>query len=171
MLYLAYGSNLLPQRLQQRVPSARPVDTMCLRGWALRFHKRGQDGSAKCNLVSTGRSADKAHVVIFRLKSAHRWRLHRAEGLGHGYELASLRIRSLGKAFFYRASLSHIDDDLLPFTWYRDLVSAGAEYHGFPRAYIRQIDAVQTLADSHRGRNAGHRAVLYRSRSVRIWRR
>ena len=49
MLYFAYGSNLSSARMAARVPSARVVARAQLPGHALRFHKVGRDGSAKCD--------------------------------------------------------------------------------------------------------------------------
>ena len=54
LLYFAYGSNLHPTRLGDRAPSVELVGTAVLEGHALRFHKRGADGSGKCNALATG---------------------------------------------------------------------------------------------------------------------
>src|SRR5438128_1900656 len=51
MLYFAYGSNMLTQRLKARVPSASPKTVAVLFDHGLRFHKRSQDGSGKCDIV------------------------------------------------------------------------------------------------------------------------
>lgn len=51
--YFAYGSNMLTERLIARTPSARPVGTSLLPGHRLTFHKRGRDGSGKCDAFET----------------------------------------------------------------------------------------------------------------------
>ena len=54
LYYLAYGSNLHPVRLTERVPSARFLGLTSLFGYQLRFHKRHEpDGSGKCNMYHT----------------------------------------------------------------------------------------------------------------------
>ena len=49
LLYFAYGSNLHPERLRERVPSAESLGVARLEAHVLRFHKRGRDGSGKCD--------------------------------------------------------------------------------------------------------------------------
>ena len=160
MLYLAYGSNLLPQRLRARVPSARSVTTVRLGGWSLAFHKRGQDGSAKCDLVRTSDDTRIAHGAIYRIHPSHRSVLDEAEGLGQGYELAWLRLEGIGKVFLYRAMPGHIDPHLKPFSWYVDFVRAGACHHGFPSDYVSAIASVACVADPDTKRNRLNRAIL-----------
>jgi hypothetical protein len=45
--YFAYGSNLHPLRLQERVPSAALLGWTHLHGWELRFDKRGRTDGQK----------------------------------------------------------------------------------------------------------------------------
>jgi hypothetical protein len=74
--YLAYGSNLHPIRLRQRVNSARLIATLSLPGYRVLFNKRGQDLSAKCNLVATGlnpgRENDGAKLAAMKYESIFR---------------------------------------------------------------------------------------------------
>nr|MDQ2697092.1 gamma-glutamylcyclotransferase [Pseudomonadota bacterium] len=83
--YFAYGSNLHPLRLRERVPSATVLGVAELAGWRLRFHKRGQDRSGKCNIIPTGRSGDRVIGVIYAMAAADKDKLDAAEGLGKGY--------------------------------------------------------------------------------------
>jgi gamma-glutamylcyclotransferase len=57
LYYLAYGSNLHPLRLMQRVSSAKVEDVIELPGRQGNFHKRSPDGSGKCNLTDEGVSS------------------------------------------------------------------------------------------------------------------
>lgn len=160
VLYLAYGSNLLPRRLRARTASARLAGTIGLPGWSLRFHKRGQDGSAKCNLVPTGRSADMAYGAVFEIPEAERSRLDTAEGLGKGYELEWLEMDGFGRLFLYLAAPSHIEDGLRPFSWYKALVAAGAAYHGFPEDYVACIRQLAACEDPDPERHRRHLSLL-----------
>lgn len=160
LLYLAYGSNMHPARLRARVPSASAAGVICLPGWHLHFHKRGQDGSAKCNIRPAARSADRVHAVLYRIAAGHKPRLDEAEGLGNGYELAHLDIDGHGRAFFYVASATHIDAGLQPYHWYKQYVLAGARHHALPAGYCAQITAVASMADPDLQRRARHRQVL-----------
>lgn len=160
--YLAYGSNLHPLRLQQRVPSARPVGRVQLQGWQLRFHKRGRDGSAKCNLIETADRAHCVHAVIYDILASEKPALDRAEGLGRGYRLQRLRIEGVGEVFFYLASPAHIDDALQPFAWYKAYVVEGARFHDLPADYVGGIEQVAAIADPQPQRQCDNIRLLWR---------
>lgn len=158
--YLAYGSNLHPWRLQQRVPSARLLDTAALIGWQLKFHKRGQDASAKCNMIKTGKTVDVAYGAMYEMLASEKHQLDKVEGLHAGYHLAQTEIAEIGSVFFYVAEETYIDNDLLPFGWYKDLVMAGGRFHAFPRAYLAQIASVKTVVDTDKLRHQRNLAIL-----------
>ncbi len=161
--YLAYGSNLHPPRLRERVPSAEPLGVVSLPGWSLRFHKRGEDGSGKCNLVYTGQEAESAFGVVYRIDAREKVRLDRAEGLGLGYREHSLELAGHGRVFFYLAMEGHVDDSLQPFDWYKAFVLAGAEYHGLPRDYCHLIESVPHEPDPDVERTLAARSILLRN--------
>lgn len=163
LLYLAYGSNLLPERLRARVPSAHLSGIVRLRGWSLRFHKHGQDGSAKCDLLHTASAGDVAHGAVYEIAAEERVQLDKAEGLGCGYDLAWLDLEAFGRVFLYRAAQTHVDERLKPFSWYRDLVEAGARFHRFPAAYVARIREVEALEDPDRERHGRNLALLQAS--------
>ena len=53
MLYFAYGSNMLTERLKARVSSATPIGKANLSDHGLRFHKKSKDGSGKCDIIKS----------------------------------------------------------------------------------------------------------------------
>ena len=160
LYYLAYGSNLHPPRLRERVPSAEPLGVVTLSGWTLRFHKRSEDGSGKCNLVHTGQKGERAYGVVYRILAREKVRLDRAEGLGLGYREHSLELPEFGRAFLYLATDSHIDETLRPYDWYKAFVLAGAEHHGLPADYRRAIEAVPHQPDPDPQRTLAARSIL-----------
>lgn len=157
--YFAYGSNLHPVRLVQRVPSSRAVGTAVLEGWSLRFHKRGQDGSAKCDIVRDRLSRDQVHGVVYQMDAREQDRLDAAEGAG--YESLRLRLDGHGAVFLYVALQTHIDAALKPFSWYKSLVLHGARHHALPGHYVRRIERVEATLDPDPERHAQHQAILH----------
>ena len=158
--YFAYGSNMLTERLRRRVPSTRPVGRARLDGWKLCFHKRGADGSAKCDIIEAKASV---HGVLFDIDPDERHLLDRAEGLGSGYDIANVELataRGALDAFCYVASPSHIDGELLPFGWYRDFVLHGAFEHELPQAYRQRLRQVEYLSDDNTARAAKNRKIV-----------
>lgn len=69
--YFAYGSNMSIRWLRDRVPSAVMVGAAVLEHHRLGFHKRGMDGSAKCDVVPSTASVDCIHGVLFDLDEDH----------------------------------------------------------------------------------------------------
>lgn len=143
-LYAAYGSNLHPQRLRERIRSAALRGTGFLRRYTLQFHKRGQDQSAKCGFTDCGQGL---HVAIYEVEAADRKVLDTIEGVGKGYDVDEISVPGFGKCFTYVASHTHIDDLLHPFDWYRELVLLGCLQHAFPAPYCEQIAALPVTED------------------------
>lgn len=144
MRYAAYGSNLHPLRLTERISSAQLVATGFLPNWSLQFHKRSNDGSGKCNILSGGNGI---HVAVFEISATDKLELDRIEGLGVGYSETILSVPGIGPCASYVAEQSHIDDSLVAYDWYKELVLLGASVHGFPDSYLDRIDSVPVRQD------------------------
>ena len=144
MLYAAYGSNLHPVRLTRRLASAELIGTAHLAHWSLRFHKRSRDHSGKCSIVSGDGGV---HFAIFDISAEDKLVLDDIEGLGQGYSAVSLDIPGFGSCASYVAEELYIDDSLRPYDWYKELVVAGAKFHGFPDQYVAQIESVPASED------------------------
>jgi len=144
MWYAAYGSNLHPIRLSERIASAQLVTTSFLPNWSLQFHKRSNDGSGKCSILSGGNGI---HVAVFDISAADKLVLDRIEGLGVGYSETLLSIPGIGPCVSYVAEQSHIDDSLVAYDWYKELVLLGARVHGFPDSYLDRINSVPARQD------------------------
>lgn len=151
MLYAAYGSNLHPVRLTQRIASAALVTTALLPEWSLRFHKRSKDDSGKCNIVGGG---DGVHVAVYEVNTEDKLTLDRIEGVGFGYAEALLQVPGVGECHTYVAEESHVDEELLPYDWYRAMVLGGARFHGFPRDYLQVIESIGVWPDPDAERRA-----------------
>ena len=161
--YFAYGSNLHPARLGERVPSARLLDAVQLNSHRLRFHKKSHDGSSKCNLLNTGNEPDVVYGALYELDAEHKDLLDRFEGCGNGYQDCLINITQRGKeypCFTYMAEDSHIEENLQPYHWYKNLVILGASYLKFPENYMAQIEAVDSMLDSNIERRQDMQALI-----------
>ena len=157
MRYAAYGSNLHPFRLSERVASAELVTTGFLPGRNLHFHKRSQDGSGKCNIMT---GSEGVHVAVYDVSAADKKALDRIEGVGEGYIEIDLDVPDVGLCASYVAAETHVDDSLLPYDWYRELVLLGARAQHFPKAYIDAIAAIPCRADPDVDRRARNGAII-----------
>ena len=161
--YFAYGSNLHPLRLIERVPSASLVGVIELTKHRLMFHKHSTDGSSKCNLVHTGSEADLIYGAIYEIDPAHKSDLDRVEGKGYGYLDHQLSLQHQGLAytcFTYLAQPSYIVDHLKPYHWYKQLVVLGARYLKFPDSYIHSIASVESVEDPEENRRIKNEMLM-----------
>ncbi len=155
--YLAYGSNLHPFRLSQRIAVKRLVATVSLNGFRLYFHKCGKDDSGKCNLMFVPAQETAAFGVVYEIDDSEKPILDQYEGSGYACESLNLILNNQPlECFYYRAKLSYIDDSLIPFDWYKSLVLLGAEYHRFPQSYIDYVTATPSIEDSNQHSRETH---------------
>ena len=139
LIYFAYGSNLLTERLRARCPSAQPVGIAVAPGYRLIFSKQSVDKSGKATLEKTVKPEQKAYGVLFKIETDDHLALDRAEGKGNGYDrienfsVTSLHDTIQAEVMTYLASADAIDPMLKPFDWYKDLVIGGAVQHKLPK--------------------------------------
>ena len=147
LYYFAYGSNMSPHRLRERVPAIEAISVARLAGYALCWHKPGRDGSAKCDIVCAGDS--EVYGVVYRIARADKPLLDRYEGLGVGYNAGEVELecRDGGRitAFTYMAAIT--ERGLKPFSWYKHHTLFGARSFALPPAYVDQICAVPAVTD------------------------
>jgi gamma-glutamylcyclotransferase (GGCT)/AIG2-like uncharacterized protein YtfP len=161
LYYFAYGSNLHPLRLQQRVPSACLLGVGMLRGYRLAFHKRSSDRSGKCNLIRTRRAKEAVYGALYEIHARHKPRLDMVEGNGYRQVPFTFKLRNKHKTCFaYIARTTHVDDELAPYDWYHRLVMAGARHVGVPGFYINHLKTWCPLADANPLRRYRHETLL-----------
>ena len=161
MLYFAYGSNMSLKRLQHRVPSARVRGVAVLPEHRLVFHKRGRDGSAKCDVDTNGSCADGVFGVLYHMDPQHKSLLDAVEGLGAGYaqKVVTVRMADGGGADAFTYYATQIDPLLKPYLWYKEHVLRGAREHRLPGDYVADIVAIEAIEDPDAARHLAELAI------------
>jgi gamma-glutamylcyclotransferase (GGCT)/AIG2-like uncharacterized protein YtfP len=162
-LYFAYGSNMPSLRLSRRTPSARSLGPAWIEGYRLEFRKRGQDGSAKCDLVEAAEPGARVFGVLYTIDQRERTALDEQEGCPEHYRAEQAAVRTYSGAVWalaYRAQPGHHASGLLPYDWYHALVLAGAREHGLPESYCARIEQWRTMPDPQPERAARAQALL-----------
>jgi AIG2-like family len=168
--YFAYGSNLHPIRLMDRVHSAKLIGVIELDNHRLTFHKKSTDGSSKCNLLETGSPSDSVHGAIYQLALEHKSTLDKFEGKGYGYIDSQIKLQHQGEeyiCFTYLAQQSYITDSHKPYHWYKEMVVLGARHLKFPDSYVASIESVESWEDSNEKRRNEKEVLLQRIRNYR----
>lgn len=150
MLYFAYGSNMLHERMMKRVPSAKPLGVYLLQEHDLRFHKVSKDGSGKADAFYTGRLDNFVFGVLYWISRQDKLALDAFEGRPNHYQMKWVDVlgRSSGKkvrAFTYCAVI--IDETYVPYESYKNMVLVGARQHSLPNYYIDFIDSFEAKKD------------------------
>ncbi len=168
--YFAYGSNLHPMRLMERVSSAELVGVADHPKHKLTFHKKSIDGSSKCNMFNSCNKSDLIYGAIYKLKPEHKNELDKFEGKGSGYIDNQIMLKLNGNdytCFTYLAQQSHIVENLKPYHWYKKMVILGTKYLDFPKNYISSIEIVESIEDSNTKRRKEKESLIEDIRKYR----
>jgi len=161
ILYYAYGSNLHPARLGARIPSSQLLGIAEISGYELLFHKRGADQSAKCNALYSGNPEHLLLGALFSMSAHEKPILDAIEGAGYVVsEVVVIHAGAPWQAFMYVAETEYIDDSLMPYQWYKDLVYLGARFLDFPDHYVSQLGRVDAVEDADGERHARNEQIL-----------
>jgi len=154
MLYFAYGSNLDPQQLHQRCPSARFVTVAKLPDHRLAFTRYAKDrGCGTCDGVPE--TGQEIWGAVFDISEEDLRRMDESEGYQPGRPLNEnayfreqrevLRDGKQGQpvlVWLYFASRE--PNPPLPNAAYKQQLVDGAKYWGLPEAYQAQLRRIQT---------------------------
>ncbi len=161
VLVFAYGSNLCPERLRRRTPSARSIGAGYVVGRVLRFHTEADDGSGKADACPSESRDARVWGAVYSIASSEKPDLDRAERLGVGYREVTatvhLRDGSTLSATLYEALRR--DPSLKPYDWYHRLVVEGARAHDLPEPYVEALESVPAVDDPDRERDAFMRGI------------
>ncbi|WP_088332858.1 gamma-glutamylcyclotransferase family protein [Lacimicrobium sp. SS2-24] len=151
--YFAYGSNMSWQRFGARLSPIQRVGVAQLYGFALRFHKVGSDGSAKCNAWCTGEENDTLWGVLYQLQAGQLEILDDIEGNGQGYNRRTVAVYQSHERIETQIYVAtHIDESLQPFDWYVQHVLSGARQNNLPAEHQNLIVQTPSIEDPDRAR-------------------
>ncbi len=144
--YFTYGSNMLSERMNERIPVAKLAGKACLQNWKLVWDKISKDDSAKANLKAEVGCA--VWGVIYCLSEQEMKLLDKIEG---GYQRTEVVIQLHGESCSAITFVSEKrDPHLLPYDWYKELVLKGAREHSLPLAYIDEIAGIESKPDNRK---------------------
>jgi cation transport regulator ChaC len=148
-----YGSNMLAERLraQNRAPGATHIGVGIVWGRTVRFQKRSTDGSGKYDMPVSDVPDLLVEGVLVEVPEAEMESLRDAEGVGHGYREENVTVElSDGKnvqAVAFVATADAVDPSLRPYSWYHNLVIAGAEQNHLSAEYLEALRAAPSISD------------------------
>lgn len=169
MNYFAYGSNMFTYRLEKRVGRVEIIGIGKLPKHSLRFNKVSIDGSLKANISLNDK--DEVFGIIFKINPNKKEELDKAEGLGKGYvqqevEVEIIQTQEKINAFTYMADT--IDDSgvNMPYDWYLELITIGAEEHKLPSEYLDRIKFISTKQDENIIRKDSTERIVNESKAI-----
>ena len=153
--YFAYGSNLVIERITERIGKVKFLGSTSLENWGIRFNKLGKDGTGKCNILKI--QGEVVYGVIYEISREQKRKLDEFE---QGYETITLKIPLIGKCISYSAHDISNETVSSPFDWYKALVVTGAEKCGFPASYISRLQEQKTIIDPNHERRTKNLKVF-----------
>ena len=145
VLYFAYGSNMLSERLRSRITSLNIVSRASLKDRKMVFNKRSKDGSGKANLVESPRSM--TWGVLYEINAQDLDKLDKIES---GYERVAVRVRKPDGNEV--EAVTYVSEDLTndsrPYRWYKKLLLSGAREHNLPQDYIAYLEGFPVKPDN-----------------------
>ena len=165
MKIFAYGSNMNINRLKERVPSAIKVCNSSVEGYKFLFNKKSNvDGSAKGNIHQTNDAADKVWGVVFEIAESDKSGLDKVEGLGKGYNEQQIELLddkgNAVQAQVYVADAGAINNEVVPFDWYKAFIVSGAEQNNLPADYTKTLKNATAKVDKNVQRSQQQQAIL-----------
>ena len=131
--YFAYGSNMLPKRLLERIKKYHTAFLAVLPDHKFTYNKKSIDGTAKANIESN--SGTEVHGVCFEIDEDDFTILKKYEG---GYDQRNIVVTTKEgnetKAVTYISA--SIDTSLVASTEYKNMVLKGAQHWGLSEAYV-----------------------------------
>jgi len=153
--YFAYGEKMLSPQIHSIIPSAQPLGVVKIIGYKLYFHHRCiTDPSGKCNIVPVKDNTCEVYGVLYEIPTEDRYLLDESEGLGDRVQEITLTVfpvdpnkETKESAFTYVAQKDTVFEDLVPFTWYKEMVIIGAREHHIPHHYIHHLEQIASAQD------------------------
>lgn len=155
-LYFAYGSNLHPIRLEDRLGKVNFRGVGKLSYTEIHFHKIGSDGSGKATIKSSDEYSNYVLGAVYELSKKQEKLLDKFESLGAGYNKMEVAVEfdnnEKFSCFTYEGAREYVDYSSLPFHWYKQLVVQGCRFLDFPSDYIESIMNTDSIADQNKKR-------------------
>jgi len=153
IMIFSYGSNMYSKRLIERVQSAEIIGIGKSQGFKIEFSKKSKDKSGKATLIRTTNKLDIIWGTISTILKKEKPLLDKAEGLGEGYNVECIHVKTETCVDIYPityiAEDSYIDKKLIPYSWYKTLVIEGAKENGLPEKYIEKLELQKAKEDKN----------------------
>ena len=160
MLYFAFGSNMLPSRLQRRCPTAKVRARATAPGYRIAFDKLSEDASGKANLVSCD-NGDSAIGIVYELSPDDVDKLDAFEG--PGYRRQDDFVVTCFDSGEVLSTCTYVARErvpgLKPYDWYLALVLAGLGCHDIDPSYAKALRMTCFDPDTESSRKSRRNAL------------
>jgi len=156
----AYGSNMYLNKLKACAPNARKVATACLKGYQLSFNKQSTDGSGKGNVIQTNNPDDLVWGVVFEISEEEANALDKEEKGYLNVPLVVTTVDNNEQVTCYIADEIHINNELIPYDWYKEMIVRGAAENDLPIEYQTYLQNITAAVDIDEKRTARKMKIL-----------
>ena len=133
--YFAYGSNMFPERLHDRIKKHHTAFPATLPNYLFTYNKKSVDGTAKANIKPN--NGTEVQGVCFEIDEEDFEILTQCEG-GYDRRNIEVNIENGNKTKTVTYISSSIDETLKSSNEYKKLILQGAEYWNINHLYISE---------------------------------
>jgi gamma-glutamylcyclotransferase len=155
MKYFAYGEKMFSPNVLKIIPGAINKGGAKIMGYRLFCHTQTQqDISGKCNILPVKDPTSEVYGVLYEVTDEERCLLDKEHNLGCGAHVINLRVFTLENAsteeefaFTYVADKENVFEDLVPYSWYKEMMIEGAKENKLPEDYISFLQQMPAMQD------------------------
>jgi len=159
ILVYCYGSNMSSKRLKRRCSKAQFVCVASLPKYKFKFNKKSSlgIGSGKGNIIQTKDPNDIVWGVVFEIPRSEEAALDDSEGWKNdgtgGYQKETITVNNneeqIEVVAYIALNKDFLEENELPFDWYKDHCIKGAEEFGLPEDYIDFLKSFGAKKDTN----------------------
>lgn len=130
--YFAYGSNMFPPRLLERIEKYHYGFRATAIRYEFTYNKKGADGTAKANIKHS--EQNQIHGICFEIDKED---FNKLDDYEKGYDKQRITLRINGKSESAQTYISSLtDESISPSSEYKNLVLQGARHWGLDTKYV-----------------------------------
>lgn len=161
--YFAYGSNMCTARLQERVPSAKPIGRAVLKGWKFICNNKSSDCSAKASIEEC--AGEEVRGVLFEFDDDE-LELDRHEGFCTTYNKKLITVIK-DDGTMENDVMTYVGKkpkkEIKPYDWYMKYIICGADEHELLGDYIQKLKLIETKEDKRSCNEKGKKCCNHKS--------
>jgi gamma-glutamylcyclotransferase (GGCT)/AIG2-like uncharacterized protein YtfP len=143
LLYFAYGSNMNPNQMYERIGREITPKLALLKNYELIFPRKSiiQKGGVASIIEKMG---EVVYGVIYELNDNEMEKLDKYEGKGYAYDRININVLKDNEEISCETYIAKKEGDFLPSEEYLKKIITGAKINNLPSEYLEKLEKIET---------------------------